>query len=100
MKELWLESVPFSNQSFTSDPKSNRPMSLIGWWWSAYLLGNFVGYFLVKMIGSETIESLITFTWTSGVGDIIDIIAAIITIKMVYIIVRFQEEKFKTIQIV
>ncbi len=98
MKETYKESDPdftFSVISEKSKCKDPRSSSLVGWWWFLYLLSITWGYVVMGVLSGESLESLISGTWLSISSEIIDIIAALVTIKLIKEIVEKQKNRYE-----
>ncbi|MEA1964704.1 MAG: DUF4328 domain-containing protein [Candidatus Aerophobetes bacterium] len=101
MKEVWKESDPnitYSIISTNSTWKDSRSSSLVGWWWFLFLFGNFISYLPHILMQEESIDSLLTGTWVMLSSEIVEIIAAIVTIGLVKKIVNRQKEKYKKLK--
>lgn len=96
MKEIWMKSNP--NVNFDVLPgskwKESNSSTLVGWWWFLFILGNILGYLPISYWAQEeSINMFITGDWLSISVEIVDIVAAIITIRLINEIVRWQERK-------
>lgn len=100
MSEIWRGSSP--EAVGTNDRTWERiPASpLLGFWWALWIIGGFVGSFLLRSIFSEPedLEQLRTYSVAVVVGDGIEIPAAILAILVVSQITSRQEEKNHILQ--
>jgi len=82
-KNKVVEIVPDHEPSFNS--------SIIGFWWAMFLLTGFVANIAFRLFQQDdTIEQVIISTQTYMLADLIDLIAAIVTIIMIKEISRYE----------
>ena len=58
--------------------------SLIGWWWAAYIITNFVSRISFKLaLKSDTVLDMMTSSQLDMLSDFLDTIAAVVTILVI-----------------
>jgi hypothetical protein len=93
VKEIWRGSEPPAEvDSATVLP---RPSSaLIGWWWAMWLLNGVFGQLVIRLgLRAETSDEWITLSWCSIIGHVLDVLAAMLCLRIVQTIDRWQEAK-------
>jgi hypothetical protein len=95
MSEIWKASSPSSLAAGDEGWQRESTSPLLGWWWAAWLVGGFVGAFLLRLVfrDAQDLETLQMRSIGYLVGDGIDIVAAILAIVVVMQITSRQEEK-------
>jgi len=92
--EIWKASDPKVVDS--ASWRNSSLTVLIPAWWALWLIGNFIGYIVLRMtLTSETASELTASTWVLLISDAIDIPAAILAILVVRGINSRQEEKYR-----
>ena len=83
MKEIWIGSVPASNNDVNSIRAEVSP--LLGWWWGAWLASGWLGTATLRgLIGAETASELMTADYFSLVSDVI----SILDLVLIFILVK------------
>ena len=83
MKEMWRETDYIISKN-NSTYRSNTNISIVGWWWTLWIIVEFVGRFVAKYsLRADTIDELLTSTLSSMVQSVISIALGLVTIKIV-----------------
>lgn len=81
MKEMWDEST---NLLTNKSDYSSQSSSIIGWWWSLWIISSYLGNYVLKSaFKGDSIDDLISTTVSSMILSIIGIPLAILTTKMI-----------------
>lgn len=93
VKEIWQGSEPPAEvDSTTIVPR--RSSALIGWWWAMWLLSGAFGQLVVRLgLRAETSDEWITLSWCSIIACALDVLAALLCLRIVQTIDRWQEVK-------
>ncbi|MEN8122771.1 MAG: DUF4328 domain-containing protein [Bacteroidota bacterium] len=78
--------VEYGNRlsGINSNYKSSINFSIIGLWWTFFLIANYIGQFAFKsVLKDDTIEQMIASTQAYMISDFIDIPAALLTLLMI-----------------
>lgn len=98
-KEIWVKSDPSirSDEDFMfSVPQA---ATVVGWWWAFWLISNFANKILFRWSGDpETPEALLRQGHLSVAVAVLEIVAAVLAIKVVRGIDRRQEERSKHVR--
>ena len=80
MEDIWRGTQNAIKERF-GEPQS---AAIVGWWWTLFLINNFFGYITAFAIGGAAdVDALLTATKVEFVGDLISIVAIIITIRVI-----------------
>jgi len=83
MKELQIDTCYVLAQKGVSKDE-NDSTQYIGWWWSLWILNNFIGQFVFRYsLNAESIAELTTSTVASMVGNLVGIPLALLTVKVI-----------------
>ena len=83
MKEMWRETDYIISKN-NSTYRSNTNISIVGWWWTLWIIVEFVGRFVAKYsLRADTIDELLTSTLSSMVQSVMSIALGLVTIKIV-----------------
>ncbi|NIK73072.1 hypothetical protein FHS56_000558 [Thermonema lapsum] len=83
MKELYQETKELLNKKGIN-VNTNLTTSSLGWWWTLWILNNIIGQFVFRYsIKAKSIDELTTSTIASMIGNIIGILLALITVKVI-----------------
>lgn len=95
MKEIWIKSNPdINNEVIPVSPIKQSGWELVKLWWFLFLFSNFLPFVALRFWSQEeSIDNYIMGDWISISSDIISIVAAIITIRLINRIVRNQNIK-------
>jgi len=89
MEDIWKGTQNAIRERF-GEPQS---AAIVGWWWALYLVNNFFGYFVAFANGDTAgVDELLTATKVEFVGEIISIVAIIVTIRMIQRTSNFEKE--------
>ncbi len=91
--EIWKASYPEVDSPTGTEWKANPVSPLLGFWWAAWLAGNFLGAIASSMTTLNDLDVSITLTWLVLVSDIINIVAAALLIIIIRTITSWQQEK-------
>lgn len=70
--------------------------SILGIWWALFILTNWIGQFAFKaMFKEETLEQMINTSQAYLISDFVDIPAAIVTLYMIHIVSKDENEIYK-----
>jgi hypothetical protein len=97
VSEIWKASYPKADAN-TTYWKSIPTSPLVGWWWTLFIISNFVAQIALRLIlTGEDLSDLLNSTYAYVVSDAIDVVGIMITILMVRRISQFQAAKNKLI---
>jgi hypothetical protein len=97
-REIWKASDPNVGMGDGLAWQDTPVSPLIIWWWIAFLISGYVGYFLLRMsLVAETISDFMSLSILTLVTDIIDVPAAILAIILVRTIDQRQKAKSQQI---
>lgn len=83
MKELYNETKDLLVKNGLNISE-NFSTSILGWWWTLWIINNFLGQFVSRYsMRAETIDELTTMTIASMVSNIVGIPLALITVKVI-----------------
>ncbi|MCK4662317.1 MAG: DUF4328 domain-containing protein [Bacteroidales bacterium] len=83
MKEMWKETTGLLVNKI-ENYTNNYNISVIGWWWTLWIISSYVGNFVMKStFKSETVDELINSSIASMILSLIGIPLALLTIKMI-----------------
>lgn len=96
--EIWKASDPEVNIADGTAWKSVATSPIVGWWWTFFLISNFLGQIVLRMsLSGEELTDLLSSTYAYMVSDAIDVVGIMITILMVRRLSQFQETKNKLV---
>jgi len=95
MEDIWRGTQNAIKERF-GEPQS---AAIVGWWWTLFLINNFFGYITAFAIGGAAdVDALLTATKVEFVGDLISIVAIIITIRVIQRTSNFEKELLEVSQ--
>jgi len=75
-KELLIKKGLSVNENFTTDT--------LGWWWALWIINNVIGQFIFRFsLKAESIDELTSSTITSMISNVVGILLALITVKVI-----------------
>ena len=75
-KELLIKKGLSVNENFTTDT--------LGWWWTLWIINNVIGQFIFRFsLKAESIDELTSSTITSMISNVVGILLALITVKVI-----------------
>lgn len=75
-------------------------LSLLGWWWAAWLISSYADRVISRMErNAETAEAILRFAWPNIVSSGLNIVAAILAIRVILVITRMQADKSQKVDV-
>jgi len=105
MREVWYWSDPsaFGRGPASDDlPARNRNATppIIGWWWAFFLLSGFANNLSqrIEMSGTSSPDALQISYVLSLIADVLSFPAALLAVRLVGTITRWQRERYSLVQ--